>query len=121
MKKPPPDSDFSKVIANKERRKIYARRAKPYGGDWFGLGFAGLVGWSIVAPTLLGMAIGIWLDFHFSGSFSWTLTLMLGGLTLGCLVAWEWVMREQKRLAKAQPPEDVSPSTPDNPNPEEIS
>lgn len=50
---------FTKAIANKERRKLYARQAKPCGGVWFGLGFPGLVGWSVVAPTLLGMALGI--------------------------------------------------------------
>lgn len=97
---------FANAIANKERRKLYARQAKPYGGVWFGLGFAGLIGWSVVAPTLLAMALGIWLDFRFPSQFSWTLALMLAGLTIGCLTAWEWVSKEQKRMAKSQPPDD---------------
>ncbi len=97
---------FAKAIANKERRKLYSRQAKPYGGVLFGLGFAGLVGWSIVAPTLLGMALGIWIDFQFPSRFSWTLALMLAGLTIGCLIAWEWVSQEQERIARSQPPDD---------------
>ncbi|MEH1869988.1 AtpZ/AtpI family protein [Nostoc sp.] len=110
---------FAKAIANKERRKLYARQAKPYGGVWFGLGFAGLIGWSVVAPTLLAMALGIWLDFRFPGQFSWTLALMLAGLTIGCLIAWEWVSKEQKRMARTQPPDDFPPSSADDLNPEE--
>jgi len=127
MKKPPLPSRksqvrtdaFTRAIANKERRKLYARQAKPHGGVWFGLGFAGLVGWSVVAPTLLGMALGLWLDRRFPSQFSWTLALMLGGLTIGCLTAWEWVSQEQERMATAQPPADAPPSSDDAPNPEQ--
>jgi ATP synthase protein I len=105
-----PASDFTKAIGNKEKRKLHARQTEPDGGVWFGLGFAGLVGWSIVAPTLLGMLIGAWVDRQYPSQLSWTLALMLAGLTLGCLVAWEWVSREQERMAKSQPPGDDSPS-----------
>jgi ATP synthase protein I len=111
-----PTSDFTKAIGNKEQRKIHARETEPYGGVWFGLGFTGLVGWSTVAPTMLGMVIGVWLDRHYPSPFSWTLSLMLGGLTLGCLVAWEWVSQEQERIAKSQLPDDDSPSLADSPN-----
>lgn len=110
---------FTKAIGNKERRKLYARQTKPYGGVWFGLGFAGLVGWSVVVPTLLGMALGIWIDRQFPSQFSWTLALMLAGLTLGCLIAWEWVSQEQKRMASSQPPEDSTRFPEDTSNQEE--
>lgn len=101
------------AIGHKEQRKIHARETQPYGGVWFGFGFTGLVGWSTVAPTMLGMVIVSWLDRHFPSRFSWTLALMLGGLTLGCLVAWEWVSQEQERMAKSY---DDSPSLEDSPN-----
>lgn len=104
---------FTRAIAKKERRKMYARQAKPHGGVWFGFGFAGLVGWSIVTPMLLGLGLGIWLDLRFLSPFSWTLALMLAGLTIGCLTVWEWVSREQERMAKAH---DDSPSLEDSPN-----
>ncbi len=128
MNKPDPSSrksrssisDFSQAIGSKERRKIHARQTKPHGGVWFGLGFAGLIGWSVVAPTMLGMAIGIWIDRQFPSRLSWTLALMLAGLTLGCLVAWEWVSREQERMAKSQPPHSASQSPEDSLNQKEI-
>jgi predicted F0F1-ATPase subunit len=31
-------------------------------GVWFGLGMMGLIGWSVAVPTLLGAALGLWLD-----------------------------------------------------------
>jgi predicted F0F1-ATPase subunit len=60
-------------------------------GVWFGLGMMGLVGWSVVVPTLLGAAFGIWLDKHHPGKLSWTLALLVAGLAIGCLNAWHWV------------------------------
>ena len=40
----------------------------------------GLIGWSVVVPTLLGAALGIWLDKHHPGKHSWTLALLVAGL-----------------------------------------
>jgi ATP synthase protein I len=80
------------MVERKTKRKARARRE----GDRplaFGLGTFGLVGWSIMIPTVLGIALGVWLDARDSGSVSWTLTGLLVGLTLGCLNAWWWVQR----------------------------
>ncbi len=60
----------------------------------FGLGLFGRVGWAIAAPTLLGTLFGVWLDRRLAGTVSWTLTLMLLGLALGCVSAWVWVRKE---------------------------
>lgn len=55
----------------------------------------GIVGWSIVVPTLIGLFFGRWLDEAApSGSISWTLTLLLIGLAVGIAVAGGWVRRE---------------------------
>src|SRR5580698_5100669 len=59
-------------VGAKSARKLRARR-NPAPGVWFGLGMMGLVGWSVVVPTLLGAALGIWLDKYHSGKHSWTL------------------------------------------------
>lgn len=44
---------------------------------------------------------------------------MLAGLTIGCLIAWEWVSQEQERMARSQPPDDSPQSPADSPNQEE--
>ncbi|EKJ98905.1 F0F1-ATPase subunit [Rhodopirellula baltica SH28] len=79
----------------KQSRKLDARQQ----GDrsaWFGLGMFGLVGWSIAIPTLLGIAMGIWVDERWPSRFSWTLMLLIGGVGVGCLNAWWWVNRENE-------------------------
>ena len=88
---------FMQRITTRERRKLRARRQQDR-SLWFGLGLLGLVGWSIVLPTLLGLAVGVWIDGQFPSRFSWTLMLMFAGLMLGCLNAWNWVAREQAAM-----------------------
>ncbi len=57
---------------------------------------SGLVGWSVTIPTLIGAAIGMWVDKHYPSTYSWTLMLLFAGLTIGCLNAWKWVNSEYK-------------------------
>ena len=58
----------------------------------------GLIGWSVTVPTLLGAALGIWLDGRYQGGRSWTLALLVAGLVVGCLNAWHWVAKEDKAM-----------------------
>ena len=54
-------------MGTKEDRKIKARRERDRSA-WFGLGMFGLVGWSVAIPTLIGVALGWWIDHRFPGS-----------------------------------------------------
>jgi ATP synthase protein I len=91
------DSEFSRAVAAKVARKLRAQRNSTQ-GVWFGLGMLGLVGWSVAIPALAGTALGIWLDSHHPGNHSWTLTLLIAGLVLGCLNAWHWVDKENEEM-----------------------
>jgi len=92
---------FAGQVGAKSARKLKARRnAKP--GVWFGLGMMGLIGWSVTVPTLLGVALGLWLDKQHAGKHSWTLALLVGGLVIGCLNAWYWVAKEDKAMREEQ-------------------
>ena len=73
-------------------------KAKQIVTIWSGLGMMGLVGWSVVVPTLLGAVLGIWLDKHYPGVHSWTLALLIAGLAIGCLNAWHWVVKENREI-----------------------
>ncbi len=92
-------SPFSRAVGAKAALKLKARRNSKQ-GVWFGLGMMGLVGWSVVVPTLLGAALGIWLDNRHPGIHSWTLTLLIVGLVIGCLNAWHWVNKEDKEMGE---------------------
>ena len=70
---------FSREVGAKAARKLKAQRNSAK-GVWFGLGMMGLIGWSVVVPTLLGAALGIWLDKQNSGKHSWTLALLAAGI-----------------------------------------
>jgi ATP synthase protein I len=96
--KPP---SLGQQIGAKETRKLRARRNGAR-GVWFGLGMMGLIGWSVVVPTLLGAAVGTWLDRHHPGRHAWTLALLVAGLTLGCFNAWRWVAREDRAIRHEQ-------------------
>jgi ATP synthase protein I len=88
-------------IGAKAARKLKAQR-NPTPGVWFGLGMMGLIGWSVVVPTLLGAALGIWLDEHHPGRHAWTLALLVAGLAIGCWNAWHWVAKEDRAMREEQ-------------------
>ena len=87
---------FAGEIGAKAARKLKARKSTQ--GTWSGFRMFGLVGWSVVVPTLLGAALGIWLDNHHPGKHPWTLSLLVVGLAVGCLNAWHWVAKEEKAM-----------------------
>ena len=90
---------FSREVGAKATRKLKARRNRTQ-GVWLGLGMMGLIGWSVVVPTLLGAALGIWLDNRHPGKHSWTLALLVAGLVIGCLNAWRWVSSEDEEMGE---------------------
>jgi len=102
---PKSQANLDGQVGAKVARKLKARR-RSSPGVWSGLGMMGLIGWSVVVPTLLGAALGIWLDQKFPGGRSWTLALLVAGLALGCLNAWVWVSKEDEAMRKEQEEED---------------
>ena len=91
------ETTFSRQVGAQAARKLKARRVAPK-SIWFGLGMSGLVGWSVTIPTLIGAALGIWVDKHYPSPYSWTLMLLFMGLIIGCLNAWHWVDSEYKEM-----------------------
>ena len=95
------EADLAEQVGTQAARKLKARR-NPAPGVWSGLGLMGVIGWSVVVPTLLGAALGLWLDRRYPGGRSWTLALLVAGLTLGCLNAWRWVSQEDQAMRDEQ-------------------
>jgi len=93
-----PERDAFCEAVERDTERI-SRRPTQRANPLLGLGTLGLVGWSIVVPTLGGLALGLWLDSRFPGSgISWTITGLLGGLTLGAIAAAHWVEEERKAI-----------------------
>ncbi len=91
-----PASAFSRNVGAQEKRKLRANRRGAH--VWSGLGMVGMIGWSVGVPTLLGILVGRWLDSRHPETRSWTLSLLVAGLCIGCANAWHWITTEQKAI-----------------------
>lgn len=105
MNEPAPEDRLTEQVGAKAARKAHARRNSAP-GVWSGLGTMGLIGWSVVVPTLLGAALGMWLDAKYPGAHRWTLALLMAGLVLGCLNAWHWVAQQDRAMHAADQDKD---------------
>jgi ATP synthase protein I len=105
-KMPSADRTLADKVGSKATRKLHARRHGS-SGVWFGLGMMGLIGWSVAVPTLIGAAIGSWLDSHYPGKHAWTLALLVAGLLLGCFNAWRWIAKEERAMRDDEEDDDA--------------
>jgi len=101
-------TELGRRIGSREKRKVRVRRTRDR-TIWHGVGAAGLVGWSIAVPTVLGVLLGLWIERHWPSDFSWTLALLLAGVSLGCINAWYWVSMESRMIEKDEATEDEAP------------
>jgi ATP synthase protein I len=85
--------DTDPLVREVRRRRDRRNRAEAEGEMPIGRRLAqiGVLGWIIVAPTLLGLFLGRWMDGHFGSGLFWTAPLMLAGLCLGGWSAWKWM------------------------------
>ncbi|MCE3234489.1 MAG: atpI [Vampirovibrio sp.] len=52
----------------------------------------GAIGWTVAVPTVLGAALGLWVDTLWPSYYSWFSMLLPIGLLVGCMTAvlWSW-------------------------------
>ena len=58
------------------------------------LGQIGVLGWAIVAPILLGVGVGRWLDWTLKTGIFFTAPLIMIGAAAGLWTAWRWMHRQ---------------------------
>ncbi|MCB0665532.1 MAG: AtpZ/AtpI family protein [Saprospiraceae bacterium] len=92
-------SDLSHQVEHKAKMKIRARKRGKI-NIWTNIGLFGIVGWAVAIPTLLGIALGVYLDKYWEGEHSWTISFLVIGILLGCVNAWYWVSRENENMTK---------------------
>jgi len=83
------EEEFIEKIKKDSIKKIKSQEEGPR--MMFGLGLFGIVGWSVSVPTLMGVALGVFLDKKFTQGFSWTLTFLFVGIIIGSFNAWNWI------------------------------
>lgn len=87
--------DEFEVHVRRQRELIERGRREKGQSFWRYVGLIGVVGWSVVVPTALGVLLGLWIDRKYETSSRWTLILLIFGLAVGCLNAWRAITREQ--------------------------
>ena len=58
------------------------------------LGQIGVLGWTIVVPTLLGLFLGRWLDKQLETGIFFSAPLLMLGAAAGLWFAWKWMHRD---------------------------
>ena len=87
----------------RDAERMQRRRRRPGESPLRGLSALGVIGWSVAIPTVGGVLLGLWLERVAPTRFSWPIALMLAGLVIGILVAWDWIAR-QDRLTRDEGP-----------------
>lgn len=90
MTQPPDEDRFVREIRRQAERAQQSRSLS----FWEGLSLIGAIGWMVSLPAVLGAVLGRWIDQRAAGGTTWTLTLLLAGLFLGCVSAWRHVRKE---------------------------
>jgi ATP synthase protein I len=80
------------VRTRRDRRARWRREGERSLGQ--NLATIGVLGWTIVTPTLIGIFVGRWLDGRLGSGIFWTLGLLVAGLALGCTLGWKWMYRQ---------------------------
>ena len=94
--KPNPSENSERSARAARQASARARRARDEPEPSLGsrLGQIGILGWSIVIPTLAGLAIGHWLDRHFGTGVFFSAPLLMIGAAFGLWSAWKWMHRQ---------------------------
>lgn len=89
----PPDKSKDKILRQASRMK--SARDHPGPSPLRGIGTFGMIGWSIVVPTVGGAFLGRWIDHAYPQTFSWTIALILGGVVIGAFIVTGWIKKEE--------------------------
>ncbi|MDJ0921921.1 MAG: AtpZ/AtpI family protein [Henriciella sp.] len=90
------EKSLKRQVEQDVERRLRSRKSS-HRSPWHGLTVFGLIGWTIVVPVLAGISLGLFLDATTDNGPAWTVSLLFAGLTVGCVQAWRWMMREGGR------------------------
>lgn len=86
--------DAMAKAAHRASRRAEEYRSNPEPSLGSRLGQIGVLGWTIVVPTLLGLVLGRWLDKQAGGGVFFSAPLLMLGAAAGMWFAWRWMHRE---------------------------
>ena len=90
---------FTEKVAQREALRIRGLKHKNE-TVWFGLGMFGIIGWAVAIPTLIGVALGLWIDRTWPSQYSWALMFLILGVIVGCINAAYWVRKIRSQITE---------------------
>jgi ATP synthase protein I len=94
----PPASSNADPLAHVARRALErAERGREIPEPSLGarLGQIGVLGWTIIVPTLLFLFLGRWLDRSYGTGIFFSAPLLMVGAAIGLWSAWRWMHRQE--------------------------
>ena len=90
-----PEKSADALAEAARRAADRARRGEAFPEPSLGarLGQIGILGWTVIVPTLLGLFAGRWLDRTFATGVFFSAPLLLVGAALGLWFVWKWMNR----------------------------
>ncbi len=85
----PPDGLAASVRRQRQRRRLWRLEGETSAARF--VGQIGVLGWMIIAPTLLGLFLGRWLDRTLGTGVFWSAPLLMVGAAVGMWLAWRWM------------------------------
>ena len=96
MSDPSREPDHMARAARDAAHREASGRAQPEPSLGSRLGQIGILGWTIVLPTLAGVAIGRVLDRMFGSGVFFSAPLLMIGAAAGLWFAWKWMHRQER-------------------------
>lgn len=96
MNEPAREPDEVARAAHDAAGRAARGRAEPEPSLGSRLGQIGILGWTIVLPTLAGLVIGRELDRLFATRVFFSAPLLMLGAAAGLWFAWKWMHRQQR-------------------------
>ncbi len=87
-------NDILAQAARRAARRAEEGRDNPEPSFGARLGQIGVLGWTIVVPTLLGLVLGCWLDKRLGTGIFFSAPLLMLGAAAGLWFAWKWMHRD---------------------------
>lgn len=91
--RPAPREDRLAEAARRASERAQEGRENPEPSLGSRLGQIGILGWTIVVPTLIGLFVGRWLDRVFGTGIFFSAPLLIIGVVFGYWSAWRWMHR----------------------------
>jgi ATP synthase protein I len=88
-----PDDGMAEAVRKRQER-VFRWRAEGEPSMARYVGQIGVLGWIIVAPTLIGLFIGRSLDRVFASGIFWSAALLMLGVAIGFWAGWRWMHRQ---------------------------